>query len=190
MSENAPSKLGNLWLIGVLCAAPVIASYVAYYFARTDAHTNYGELLETRALPPVHLQLTDGTAFQLSRLKGKWVLLMVDAGGCDDFCQRKLFTLRQLRLSQGKDMARIERAWLISDDVTPSAAAVSAYQGTWLVRAAGSDFLKLFPAQGALADHVYVIDPLGNLMMRYPRDFDPRRMIKDITRLLRRSKWQ
>ena len=103
MSENAPGKLGNLWLIGVLCAAPVIASYVAYYVARTDAHTNYGELLETRALPAVHLQLTDDTAFQLSRLKGKWVLLMVDAGGCDDFCQRKLFTLRQLRLSQGKD---------------------------------------------------------------------------------------
>jgi peroxiredoxin len=190
MPENAPSKLGNLWLIGVLCAAPVIASYVAYYFARTDAHTNYAELLETRPLPAAHLQLTDGTAFQLSRLKGKWVLLMVDAGGCDDFCQRKLFTLRQLRLSQGKDMARIERAWLISDDVTPAAAAVSAYQGTWLVRAAGSDFLKLFPAQGALADHVYVIDPLGNLMMRYPRDFDPRRMIEDIARLLRHSKWQ
>jgi hypothetical protein len=190
MSENAPGKLGNLWLIGMLCAAPVIASYVAYYFARTDALTNYGELLETRPLPAAHLQLTDGTAFQLSRLKGKWVLLMVDAGSCDDFCQRKLFTLRRLRLSQGKDMARIERAWLISDDVTPSAAMVSAYPGTWLVRAAGSDFLKLLPAQGAAADHVYVVDPLGNLMMRYPRDFDPRRMVKDIARLLRHSKWQ
>ena len=190
MSAKAPGKLGNLGLIGMLCAAPVIASYVAYYFARTDAHTNHGELLETQSLPEVRLQLTDGTAFQLSRLKGKWVLLMVDAGDCDDFCQYKLFTLRQLRLSQGKDMARIERAWLISDDVTPLAATVSAYQGTWLVRAAGSDLLKLFPAQGALVDHVYVVDPLGNLMMRYPRDFDPRRMVKDVARLLQHSKWQ
>lgn len=189
MSANAPGKLANLGLIGVLCAAPVIASYVAYYFARIDAQTNHGELLEPRPLPEVRLQLIDGTAFQLSGLKGKWVLLMVDAGGCDDFCQYKLHALRQLRLSQGKDMARIERTWLISDEVTPSAAAVSAYHGTWLVRAAGGDFLKMFPAQGGAADHVYVIDPLGNLMMRYPRDFDPRGMVKDMARLLRRSKW-
>lgn len=189
MSASAPSKLANLGLIGVLCAAPVIASYFAYYFARTDAHTNHGELLEPRPLPEVQLQLVDGAAFQLSRVKGKWVLLMVDAGGCDDFCQHKLLTLRQLRLSQGKDMARIERVWLISDDVTPSAATAGAYPGTWLVRAAAGDFLKTLPAQGMAADHVYVIDPLGNLMMRYPRDFDPRGMVKDMARLLRRSKW-
>jgi cytochrome oxidase Cu insertion factor (SCO1/SenC/PrrC family) len=188
MSENAPRSRISLWLIAALCVAPVVASYVAFYFMPPAGHTNYGELLETRPLPDAHLQLIDGTAFQLSRLKGKWILLTVDAGGCDEFCRRKLFTLRQLRLSQGKDMERIERAWLISDDVMPPAAALNAYPGTWLVRAAGSELIKSLPAGRSPADHIYIIDPLGNLVLRYPRDADPTRIIKDLARLLKASR--
>lgn len=188
MPENARRSRIALWLVGALCAAPVVASYVAYYFLSHERHTNYGELMETRPLPAARLQLLDGAAFQLSRLSGKWILLMVDAGGCDAFCERKLFTIRQLRLAQGKDMERIERVWLISDDVAPPAAAVSGFQGTWMVRAAGSELLVQLPAKGALTDHLYVIDPLGNLVLRYPRDADPLKIIKDLTRLLKTSR--
>ena len=188
MSENARSSRINLWLIGVLCVAPVAASYFAFYVAPPDSHTNYGELLAARPLPEARLQLVDGTVFGLSRLKGKWILLMVDSGNCDKFCQRKLFNLRQLRLAQGKDMERIERAWLISDDAVPSAASVSAYQGTWLIRAAGSELLKQLPVERALADHIYIVDPLGNLVLRYPRDADPGRIVKDLARLLKTSR--
>ena len=188
MSENARSRHTSLWLLGALCAAPVVASYLVFYVAPPDSHTNYGELLETRPLPEARLQLVDGTAFELSRLKGKWVLLMVDSGNCDEFCRRKLFTLRQLRLAQGKDMERIERAWLISDDTMPSAAAMSEYQGTWLIRAAGSELLQQLPAERALADHLYLVDPLGNLVLRYPRDADPLKIIQDLARLLKTSR--
>ena len=188
MSENARSSRINLWLIGVLCAAPVVASYFAFYFAPPARHTNYGELLATGPLSDARLQLTDGTAFQLSRLRGKWVLLMVDSGHCDEFCRRKLFGLRQLRLTQGKDMERIERAWLISDDMAPPAAVVRDYQGTWLIRAAGSELLGQLPAERALADHIYVVDPLGNLVLRYPRDADPSGIIRDLVRLLKTSR--
>jgi cytochrome oxidase Cu insertion factor (SCO1/SenC/PrrC family) len=188
MSENVQNNRINLWLIGALCVAPVIASYLAFYLMRPQAHTNYGELMQTRPLPDVHLRLADGTPFQLTRLKGKWILLMVDAGGCDEFCRRKLFTLRQLRLTQGKDMERIERAWLISDDVMPSADTVNAYAGTWLVRAAGSELLRQLPAVRSPADHIYVVDPLGNLVLRYARDADPAGIIKDLARLLKISR--
>jgi cytochrome oxidase Cu insertion factor (SCO1/SenC/PrrC family) len=187
MSENARRSRTNLLLVGALCAAPVIASYVAYYFVSPGSHTNYGELMETRPLPAARLQLTDGTVFQLERLKGKWLLLMVDSGGCNDFCQRKLFTIRQLRLAQGKDMERIERAWLISDAVAPSAAVMSSFQGTWMIRAAGSELLAQLPVKSALADHIYVVDPLGNLVLRYPRDADPLKIVKDLARLLKTS---
>ena len=188
MSENARSRHTSLWLLGALCAAPVVASYLVFYLAPPDTHSNYGELLATRPLPEARLQLVDGTAFELGRLKGKWLLLMVDSGNCDEFCRRKLFTLRQLRLAQGKDQGRIERAWLISDTATPSAAAVSEYQGTWLVRAAGSELLKQLPAERPPADYLYIVDPLGNLVLRYPRDADPLKIIKDIARLLRTSR--
>ncbi len=188
MSEKARSSRTSLWLIGALCVAPVVASYVAFYFAPPASHTNYGELLATGPLPDARLQLADGTAFQFSRLKGKWVLLMVDSGRCDGYCQRKLFDLRQLRLTQGKDRERIERAWLIADDVAPAAAVVGDFPGTWLIRAAGSELLGHLPAERALADHIYVVDPLGNLVLRYPRDADPSRIIKDLARLLKTSR--
>ena len=188
MSENARRSRTSLWLIGVLCAAPVVASYVAYYFAPPASHTHHGELLATGPLSDARLELTDGTPFQLSRLRGKWVLLMVDSGNCDEFCRRKLFGLRQLRLTQGKDMERIERAWLIADDVAPAAAVVGDFPGTWLVRAAGSGLLAQLPAARALADHIYVIDPLGNLVLRYPRDADPSGIIRDLVRLLKTSR--
>lgn len=188
MSENPRSSRTSLWLIGILCAAPVVASYIAFYFAPPAGHTNYGELLATGPLPDARLKLADGTAFQFSQLRGKWVLLMVDSGRCDEYCQRKLFSLRQLRLTQGKDMERIERAWLIADDMMPAAAVVGDFQGTWLIRAAGSELLGQLPVAGALADHIYVIDPLGNLVLRYPRDADPGRIIKDLARLLKTSR--
>ena len=149
---------------------------------------NYGELLEPRPLSDPRLTLADGTPFQLSSLKGKWVLATVDSAECDAWCEKKLLYIRQLRLTQGKDMDRVERAWIVTDEAPPRADAVASYEGTWFIRAAGSGLVTLFPASSAVSDHIYVIDPLGNLMMRYPRDPDPRLMIKDLKRLLKASR--
>ena len=188
MSESARGNRINLWLIGALCAAPVVASYIAFYVMPPAGHVNYGELMDARSLPRAPLRLVDGSAFELGRLRGKWLLLMVDSGRCDENCWRKLFTLRQLRLAQGKDMERIERVWLIDDDAQPARVLASDYEGTWQVRAAGSELLRQLPVASALADHIYVVDPHGNLVLRYARDADPVRIIKDLARLLRASR--
>jgi cytochrome oxidase Cu insertion factor (SCO1/SenC/PrrC family) len=174
-------------LLAALCVAPVVASYVAFYFMPPSGHVNYGELIEARPLPDARLALADGTPLQWRELKGKWLMVIVDSGSCDADCQRKLLYMRQVRLAQGKWMDRVERVWLITDDVIPADTVATNFQGTRLIRAAGSELLKLFPAQRAAADHIYVIDPLGNLMMRFPRDADPRKMVKDISRLLKIS---
>lgn len=189
MSNEKPEKsLITLWLLIAVCVAPVAAAYVAYYLWQPTAHVNYGELLEPRPLPDASLLLVDGMPLQWASLKGKWTFVVIDSGNCAAYCQQKLLYLRQVRLTQGKEIERIERAWLITDDATPSAAILAEYQGTLPIRAAGSELLQLFPAPHALADHIYLIDPLGNLMMRYPRDADPRRMVKDLARLLKHSK--
>lgn len=189
MSDAAPAnRLTSLWLIVALTAAPVTASYLLYYYWPPERTVNHGELIEPRPLPDSTLALADGAPFRLSRLRGKWVLVSVDSGGCDARCERKLLYMRQLRLTQGKDRERVERVWLISDDVAPRAEAIAPYAGTWPVRVAGAELLKLFPAPGAASDHIYLIDPLGNLMMRFPRDPDPQRMVKDLARLLKASR--
>lgn len=171
-----------------LTVAPVAASYFIYYFWPPSRTVNYGDLIEPRRLPEARLALADGTPFQLSRLRGKWVLVMVDSGACDTSCQKKLYYMRQVRLAQGKEMERVERAFFINDGAAMAPDRMAPYAGTWMIRAAGSDVLPLFPAQGARSAHIYLIDPLGNLMLRYPPNPDPRRMIKDLQRLLKASR--
>lgn len=188
MSDAASRKrLGSLWLIVALTTAPVAASYLIYYFWPPVHTVNYGDLIGPQPLPDPALTLADGEPFRLSQLRGRWALVSVDSGRCDVHCDEKLLYMRQLRLTQGKDAERVERVWLISDDVPPRAESIAQYPGTWLVRAAAGGLPGLFPAKGAVSDHIYVVDPLGNLMMRFPRDPDPRRMIKDLSRLLRAS---
>lgn len=188
VQNNPPAtrKFITLWLLVALTVAPVAASYLLYYFWQPARTVNYGELIEPRPLPDPQLALADGSPFRLSQLKGKWLLLAVGPGGCDANCDRQLLYMRQLRLTQGKNADRVERVWLVSDAAAPRAEAVSQYEGTWIVRA-DAGLLQRLPAQAAASDHIYLVDPLGNLMMRFPRDPDPKLMIKDLGRLLKAS---
>jgi len=177
-----------LWLILLVCAAPIIASYVAYHFWAPTGRVNYGDLIEPRPLPGSSLVMSDGTSFRFSELKGEWVLLTVGASSCDAMCRQKLVYMRQVRLAQSKESARIERVWLLTNSGVPDAALIADHPGLRIAR--GADIAAGLPAVSTPADHIYVVDPLGNLMMRFPADPDPKRMLKDLSRLLRHSKWK
>jgi cytochrome oxidase Cu insertion factor (SCO1/SenC/PrrC family) len=190
MSGASPAERRSrfpLWLIVALCAAPVAASYFLYYLSPPGHTVNYGELIEPRQLPDAPLALAGGAPFRLSQLRGKWVLVTVDSARCEAPCEKKLVYLHQLRLTQGRDQDRVERLWLVSDDGAPRGAQALAADGMRVARA-GAELLRAFPARDSTADHIYVVDPLGNLMMRFPRDPDPRLMIKDLSRLLKASR--
>jgi len=174
--------------MALVAVAPVLAAYALYLFWRPTAFTNYGHLLSPSPLAGFTARQPDGSEFSLAPLKGKWVFVVVDSGACDEFCREKLYKIRQVRLTQGKDMDRVERAWLIDDDVRPASDLGREYEGTQQAYAKGSALLAHLPAQRSVRDHIYIVDPLGNLMMRYPRDADPSKMKKDLTRLLRVSR--
>ncbi len=178
----------TLWLILAVCVFPFIASVALYLFWRPQSFVNYGELLEPVALSGTTLAQRGGDAFRLDDLRGQWVLLTVDAGACDEHCLRKLYWMRQVRLAQGADQERIERVWLVSDAAQPPSEVAAAHTGLRQIALADPAFLERLPAAGAVSDHLYVIDPFGNLMMRYPRELDPSKMKKDLSRLLRISK--
>jgi hypothetical protein len=172
-----PVKRGRvkLLLLAAFFLLPAAASWIAWrYELVPGASGNYGTLLSPR---PVR-------GAPLAALRGKWVLVQFDAGACDAWCERKLYIMRQIRRAQGKEMQRVERLWLLTDAVQPRAELQAAIEGTVIAPAgAAADF----PAEAILKDHIYLVDPLGNLMMRFPRDPDPSRMIKDLQRLLKVS---
>lgn len=186
-----PVKRGRakLLLLAAFFALPVIAGYAAFFLGLTPgSNANYGELIAPRPLADTALQRADGRPFRLSELGGKWVFVQFDAAVCDAYCERKLYFMRQVRTAQGKDMTRVERVWLLTDAGSPKAELLAAITGTHLVRALDRRLVAEFPAERAVSDHVYLIDPLGNLMMRYRRDPDPSRMIKDLQRLMEVSR--
>lgn len=179
----------KMLLILLVCAAPVIASYVTFYFIKPAGGVNYGTLIEpAKPLPDLPLGLVDGRPFRLAEFRGKWVLLTFDAAACPAQCADKLFKMRQLRTMQGKDRDRVERAWLITDEGQLSTMIMREYDGTRMLRATGSPLAREFPAAGELHDHIFLIDPLGNLVLRYPKDAEPMKMHKDLGRLLKYSR--
>lgn len=180
----------TLWLILALCAAPVIASYVAFYWWRPASHVNYGTLIDPRPMTDTTLVTPDRGAVRLSTLRGQWVLLTVDAPTCGRRCREKLVYMRQVRLAQGKDAERIERVWLLTGAGAVDPALTAEHPGLIVARDADGALIRALPAERTPADHIYIIDPLGNLMMRFPDQPDPRRMLKDVARLLRHSNWK
>lgn len=177
----------TLLLLGAISVAPFAASLLLYYFWTPQAFTNYGELITVLPLAGETIPARDGSAFRIDALRGKWTFLTVDSGNCDDYCQSKLYVMRQIRLTQGKDQDRIERLWLVPDGVLPAPGIAAEYQGTHTILTASEDFVSRLPATGSPRDHIYIVDPFGNLMMRFPRNADPRRMKKDVDRLMKIS---
>mgnify|MGYP003525857943 CR=1 FL=1 len=178
----------KLVLLFILFSSPIALSYIAFYFYKPDKSVNYGELMPVALLPDPPLQSVDNKPAKLSDLRGKWLMLSVDSGACAEACVSKLYLMRQVRLAQGKHMGRIERVMLIDDAAALNAQSKTDYTDTHFLRAQNSDLLRQLPAQTAQRDHIYLIDPQGNLVLRYSLNPDPRKMIKDFIRLLSVSK--
>jgi hypothetical protein len=184
-------RRARLKLIAVLlvCASPVIASYFAYYVMPPPGRTNFGTLVEPqRPMPELKLVGADGRPARFAALLGQWVLLQVDAGGCDAACSAKLHAMRQQRTMTGKNRDRIERLWLVDDAVRPELPAE--FEGTAVLRGDPAELGGWLPADPghSMRDYLYLVDPQGNLMMRFPADGEPARIRKDISRLLKASR--
>lgn len=195
MEQDKKQQIKGRWkLFAVIavCAAPLIASYLSYYVIKPEGRTNYGTILDPRAYPIPALETTtlDGKPVSLDAYKGKWIMLLVDDADCEDACKRKLYNLRQLRLAQGKDMDRVERVWLITDNKPMETLLIREYDGTRMIRAKPDLVQKWLPVEPdtTATDHIYMMDPLGNLMMRFPKDADPNKIKKDLSKLLKASR--
>lgn len=191
-SRAASTRAGRWKMLALLvvCAAPVVASYFTYYVIRPEGRRNYGELIQPQRPLPAFTGLNiAGQAVPLTSLKDQWLLISVAGSDCDEACQQHLYLQRQLRETLGREKDRLDWVWLRTGPVKlaePLKAATAAAQVLHVDAAELSQWLE--PAAGhQLQDHLYVVDPLGNWMMRFPADFDPKQAKRDLDRLLRAS---
>lgn len=191
------TRIGRLKMLLVLlvCAAPVVASYFTYFVIRPDGRkSNYGTLIQpTRALPDaLALRTLDGAPVPARALKGQWLLVSVGPAACGEACEKRLFAQRQLREMLGRERDRLDKVWLLTDEQPLSAAlrsAVEAAPAFTVLRADAAAVANwLAPEAGhALEEHLYVVDPMGEWMMRMPANADPGKVKRDLERLLRAS---
>jgi len=190
-SADTRSGRWKMILVLLVCASPVVASYFMYYVVRPEGRRNFGELIDPqRPLPALATQTLDGKSGELTALKNQWLLLSVASGACDTRCEQNLYFQRQLRESLGREKERLDRVWLVIDDMAVRQALLPALASATVLRVQPTDLARwLEPAPGKrLQDHLYLVDPLGNLMMRFPADMDAEAAAKakrDLDRLLR-----
>ena len=193
LTRQRASGRFKMLLVLLVCAAPVLASYYTYFIVRPGGGTAYSTLIQPAVPAPAVQALTvDGRLQALRGLAGQWLLVVVSGGGCDPACEKRLFLQRQLREMTGRAADRVDKLWLLIDDAPIAPALQQAMLGSpamnilRLPRAVVSAWLQPAPGQ-ALEDHLYIVDPLGDWMMRAPANADPSKLKRDVERLLRAS---
>jgi hypothetical protein len=199
-----------IWIL-LVTLAPILAATVMYYNPQwwPEDTSNYGDLIEPQRPIPAPAALTlktlEGQPFDLSTLTGKWLLVAADGGQCPEECARKLFITRNAHASLGKNVDRVARVWFITDDAPVPDKVLEAYRGTVMVRAkpeqvaafllgsasaaaAPAGSAKTTAARDALAEPMWIIDPLGHLMMQFPAQADPIKVRDDLRKLIANSR--
>ena len=211
-------SLWPIWALLAVTIAPVIASYLVYYGVRPEGRTNYGDFVEPQvtvtAVPVTSVVTpTAESAFtaiqadprtrrpltQLGDWGGRWLMVHIGPSACSEACKQELWLMRQIRLTTGRERERVERLWLLTDDGTPDPALIAEHEGIWVARlgeipttdALVANWLSVAAAAvkaSGGASNIWIVDPLGNLMMRFPDNPDPNGMKKDMNRLLKASR--
>ncbi|HET8871506.1 MAG TPA: hypothetical protein VFM48_13750 [Aquabacterium sp.] len=191
--EAERTRMGRLkmLLVWLICAAPVVASYLTYYVIRPQGRVNYGTLIQPIVPIPSDGSWTltglHGEAVKPSSLKGQWLLVVVADGACDAECERHLYEQRQLREMLGKDKDRLDRVWFVTGTEPVRSELMPALSQAWVLKVSPESLERwLKPEPGhRLADHLYLVDPRGDWMMRFPAKDDPNLIKKDLTRLMK-----
>lgn len=187
---NVKAGRWKMLALFLVCASPVIASYFTYYVIRPEGRTNYGELiLPTVPMPALSATAADGTTVGLDSLKHQWLFVSVADSACNEQCERHLYLQRQIREGLGKNKDRMDWVWLRTGAAELSAPLREATAAATVLHVPEAELATwLQPEPGrALSDHLYVVDPMGNWMMRFPADAEPPRMRRDLEKLLRAS---
>lgn len=192
-------KRYTLWVLFAVFFLPwLLGTGLYFYLSESGVHlqtASKGTLIEpARPLQPFALRTLDGEPVGLENLRGRWTLVYFTPSGCAEPCEQNLYHMRQVRIALNKDMGRVQRLLVLTD---------SEHLGSLrpLLKREYPQMMTATGSQQALAQMrgqvmgtganregwIYLVDPLGNLMMGFPPDLDPRGMLKDLRKLLKYS---
>ena len=190
----ADADLGNrrtLIALAFLFLGPLAVAWTLYLTGlwRPGAGVNHGELIQPVILLPRNEQPTvDGGVTEGGYLYGKWTLVHLADENCDELCRLSVVKTRQIRLAMGREIDRIDRVLFLHNAPNPE---FGAEQPDLLVvsptGAAGGQIVDALNANGG-AGQIFLVDPLGNLILSYPQDGDPADIRDDLKKLLRLSR--
>ncbi|MEE9494567.1 MAG: hypothetical protein V3W04_14460 [Gammaproteobacteria bacterium] len=196
---RSSSRLRLLLLLGIF-AAPVIIAWTIFYLLpnfRPAGTMNHGDLIQpVRQVPVFNTETVDGKSLDESYFQTKWTMVYANQGSCDKACIDRLYVIRQVRLTQGKNIDRLQRLMVwdnagVSEDEIgkmrenfPGMVVISPVAGGWQTL---MELLTIDAVSPGDSGRIYLVDPMGNLMMSYDADEEPRGMIKDFHRLLKYS---
>ena len=190
----------SLLMLAAIFIGPMLLAYLVvnnmHNFGEFGTK-NYGELIDpARPLEDVALTRIDGENFRLSDVRKKWLMVYIGSSNCDESCSDNLYKMRQSRLAQGRELRRVKRLYISVDGKPDSSlqAVLSEHQGLDVVYGNPSQIQQVLSqfelTRQAVSNEsvgMFIVDPLGNLVMRYPTGFEAKGLIKDLTHLLKAS---
>jgi hypothetical protein len=186
IEEIRARNLRTVALLAALFLIPLVLAFFMYYGDawRPSGRTNNGDLiLPARALP------RDSSAYGPQTFTHAWSLVYIGDGACDESCRNALFVMRQTRLTLNNDMNRVQRVLLATTPLSAEEFLAREHAGLVVIDASGAaatPLLAQFPGS-ARAQTIFVVDPLGNLMLRFDARANPRGLREDLTKLLKLS---
>lgn len=196
-NKGLPPASGRGALIGLAAMffVPLLGAFWLYYAGgwRPAGGTNHGELISpARPLESTKFVTADGTSAREDLLRGKWTLVFIADGRCDEVCRKALWTMRQTRLLLAEDMDRVQRVFVAESNCCDSAFLGREHPGLEAVTPgdeSAKSWIAQFPREttGASGPYIYIVDPLGNLMMRFDSNQNPKGLLEDLEKLLKLS---
>lgn len=195
-TPRARRSPAQFWILVALFLGPLLAAFLLYYGMggwRPAGSTNHGDLIQ----PPVplpELELIAPTKLGSTVFRDKWSIVYIGNGRCDARCREALTLMRQTRLALNDDLTRVRRVFLVTRDCCDQAYLEAQHAGltTALLDAPGGEHLKevfqsVTPEPLDEAGRIYIVDPLGNLMMSYSSSAEPKGLLEDLEKLLKLS---
>jgi len=198
-SKEKKTSYKPLWILIALCAFPYVIATLYYQFRDELPQVgtfNYGQLVQpAREITGVKLVLANGEKADFSQYRKKWLMLYMLDSECTETCQKNIYYMRQVRKATAKERFRITRLLVLdSQDLMTGAlseflAEFPGMQVATLGEASKAGFYSTIDTgSGSIFRKILLVDPLGNFMMEYTADPDPKALLKDVKRLLKVSR--